>query len=192
MYFVGCLRKTICTLIPSSNKFIENAPIKNQCSKDNFYQDKNYEIALSELEADTSVIFDKIMNTEDLSSKVKFTARAFMLLQETRTKHSADIVHRGFNLMMTYLESRGISDEFKPTFAVGYSVTLLQIVPSDNPHRSTIHRKNHNFASMIDTSSLITLHFVSSTAFLALELTHDATIYFILFSTYLSQNLPAS
>lgn len=109
-------RKTIGTLILSSNKFIENAPIKNQCSKDNFYQDKNYEIALSELEADTSVIFDKIMNKEDLSSKEKFIARAFMLLQETRTKHSADIVHRGFNLMTTYLESRGISDEFKPTF----------------------------------------------------------------------------
>ena len=109
-------RKTIGTLILSSNKFIENAPIKNQCSKDNFYQDKNYEIALSELEADTSVIFDKIMNKEDLSSKEKFIARAFMLLQETRTKHSADIVHRGFNLMTTYLESCGISDEFKPTF----------------------------------------------------------------------------
>jgi hypothetical protein len=89
-------RKTIGTLILSSNKFIENAPIKNQCSKDNFYQDKNYEIALSELEADTSVIFDKIMNKEDLSSKEKFIARAFMLLQETRTKHSADLFQEGF------------------------------------------------------------------------------------------------
>lgn len=107
-------RKTIGTLILSSNKFIENAPIKNQCSKDNFYQDKNYEIALSELEADTSVIFDKIMNKEDLSSKEKFIARAFMLLQETRTKHSAEIVQNGFNLMTNYIESLGVSEEFKP------------------------------------------------------------------------------
>lgn len=109
-------RKTIGTLILSSNKFIENAPIKNQCSKDNFYQDKNYEIALSELEADTSAIFDKIMTKETLSSKEKFIVRAFMLLQETRTKHSVDIVHKGINLMTDYLESLGISDEFKPTF----------------------------------------------------------------------------
>ena len=109
-------RKTIGTLILSSNKFIENAPIKNQCSKDNFYQDKNYEIALSKLEADTSAIFDKIMNKETLSSKEKFIERAFMLLQETRTKHSADLFQEGFKQVTTYLELQGISDEFKPTF----------------------------------------------------------------------------
>lgn len=109
-------RKTIGTLILSSKKFIKNAPIKNQCSKDNFYQDKNYEIALSELEANTSAIFDKIMNKEALSSKEKFITRAFMLLQETRTKHSADLFQEGFKQVTTYVESQGISDEFKPTF----------------------------------------------------------------------------
>ena len=109
-------RKSIGALILSSNLFIEKASIKNQCSKDNFYQDPNYEIALSKLEANTSTIFDKIIKEDTLSSNEKFIARAFMLLQETRTKHSADIMHKGFNLMTSYLESLGISDEFKPTF----------------------------------------------------------------------------
>ena len=109
-------RKSIGALILSSNLFIEKASIKSQCSKSNFYQDPNYEIALSRLEANTSTIFDKIIKEDTLSSNEKFIARAFMLLQETRTKHSADIMHKGFNLMTSYLESRGISDEFKPTF----------------------------------------------------------------------------
>ena len=108
-------RKTIGTLILSSKKFVKDTAIKDQCSKNNFYQDKGYEIALSNFEGDTSLVFEKIMTESQLSNAEKSTVKAFMLLQKTRTKHSADIAQKHFDQLTNRLEQLAPSENSKLT-----------------------------------------------------------------------------
>lgn len=109
-------KKNVGTYVIGSKKYIASAPIKNQCSENNFYPDENYEKALSGLEAEASLVFDKIIKSEaPLSKKDKFTALSFTVLQNTRTRHSTEQIKHALESMLNYVKSMPMTDEFRAT-----------------------------------------------------------------------------
>ena len=90
-------------------------PIKDQCSKDYFYQSLDVEKKLGAIEADTSEIINKILagRYSELSQKELLYVRAFMMLQNSRTKHSADLIRNNALKLKALLLSMNPAEELK-------------------------------------------------------------------------------
>lgn len=90
-------------------------PIKDQCSKDYFYQSLDVEKQLCAIEADTSVIISKIIagKYSKLSQGELLSIRAFIMLQNSRTKHSADLIRNAASKMKALLLSMKPTEELK-------------------------------------------------------------------------------
>ena len=90
-------------------------PIKDQCSKDYFYQSLDVEKQLCAIEADTSEIISKIIagKYSKLSQGELLSIRAFIMLQNSRTKHSADLIRNAASKMKALLLSMKPTEELK-------------------------------------------------------------------------------
>ena len=90
-------------------------PIKDQCSKDYFYKSIDVEKQLGTIEADASKIISKIIagKYSELSQVEQLSIRAFIMLQKSRTKHSADLIRNAASKMKALLISMKPTEELK-------------------------------------------------------------------------------
>ncbi|ALB45626.2 DUF4238 domain-containing protein [Clostridium beijerinckii] len=87
-------RKGISIYRISSSNFIENSPIKTECSKDYFYSTNlKYENNLQDIEGYASTVIGEIISTSELwnhHSENKGTLLMFLMLQVYRTEISTE------------------------------------------------------------------------------------------------------
>ena len=121
--------KSISSFLLEAERMIPQVSIKDQCSKDYFYPDLEYEANLGRFEEQCRhIINDIVTERKSLFSKSDlFWLRAFTILQRSRTRHEAAIVRDSFENMREYLKSQRMGEDLKH-FIEGY----------DNSERSAV------------------------------------------------------
>ena len=108
-------RKSISSFLIEAERMIPRVSIKDQCSRDYFYPDLEYEHDLGRFEEQCRQIINEIV----LGRKVSFTRsdlfwlRAFTILQRSRTRHEASIVKDSFQDFRDYMRSQRMGDDLK-------------------------------------------------------------------------------
>ena len=107
--------KNIAAYHIEQRKVLGLVPIKDQCSKNYFYQNLDVEKQLGEIEAENSEIIAKILagKYSELSQGELLNIRAFIMLQNSRTKHSADLIRNAASKMKTLLLSMKPAKDLK-------------------------------------------------------------------------------
>lgn len=152
----GSENKAINVFNIDRKKFIPNAPVKNQCSKDYFYgQDEKLEEAIQFLEGSYASMLREVVNgPKDLSYHHKVIIKRFWLFQYLRTEaaskravemsndmtKTAGISSEDFNLeikeavqiaMRVFAESMDVVDDLK--ICLLSNKTKIPFVTSDDP-----------------------------------------------------------
>lgn len=86
-------RKTIKVYQKDKAKIIENAPIKNQCSKKWFYGKGKTEDKLSKLEGDGAKVIKKVLEGKKVDFKEKAQLYQFIYLQSIRTLKKINLIN---------------------------------------------------------------------------------------------------
>lgn len=107
--------KNIAAYHLGQERSLGKVPIKDQCSKDYFYLSLDVEKQLGAIEANTSEIISKILAGKytELSKGELLSIRAFIMLQNSRTKHSADLIRNTASKMKALLLSMKPTEELK-------------------------------------------------------------------------------
>ena len=92
--------------------------IKNQCSKDYFYPNQNYEIALGQFEGECRSAIKKVISGQHkgIVSKDILLLKSFLVLQKTRTQHEVKVFKEGMEQVRQYMNSLGMTDDLKAQF----------------------------------------------------------------------------
>ncbi len=94
-------RKGISMYQLRNNNFVDNAPIKSECSKEYFYSTNlKYENSLQDIEGHASIVIKDIINTEVLwehNNENKGTLLMFLMLQIYRTEVSTEEFNKYVN-----------------------------------------------------------------------------------------------
>ena len=160
----------ISSFLIESEKSLPNVSITNQCSKDYFYPNLQYEQNLGKFEEQCSTIIDDIVSdqkTTTLSKKDSFWLRAFTILQKSRTLHQARILKDSFNDIIEYLRSSGMTEEMKS-----------QIEGYDNSYRSAAALLANTFRTGMEISSDLCCKVLSFTCRGALLTSDDPVVMY--------------
>lgn len=86
-------RKTIKVYQKDKGRIIENAPIKNQCSKKWFYGKGKTEDKLSQLEGDGAKVIKRVLEDKKVDFKEKAQLYQFIYLQSIRTLKKINLIN---------------------------------------------------------------------------------------------------
>ncbi|WP_047396531.1 DUF4238 domain-containing protein [Cetobacterium sp. ZOR0034] len=99
-------RKTIKVYQKDKRSIIENAPIKNQCSKKWFYGKGKTEDKLSQLEGDGAKVIKRVLEGKKVDFKEKAQLYQFIYLQSIRTQKKNDVINNvAKKIQKNYIEA---------------------------------------------------------------------------------------
>ena len=108
-------KKSIASFLLEAEELLPCVSIKNQCSKDYFYPDLEYEKNLGRFEEKCRSVINEVVSKrkESFTHDDLFWLRAFTVLQKSRTLHEAHIVRNAFEDIRQYLRSEKMDDKLK-------------------------------------------------------------------------------
>ena len=110
-------KKSIASFLIEAENLLSCVSIKNQCSKDYFYPDLEYEKNLGKFEERCRGVINEVVSgrKESFTRDDMFWLRAFTVLQKSRTLHEAHVVRNAFEDIRQYLRSEKMDDKLKST-----------------------------------------------------------------------------